>query len=61
MDLTELSAVMGIDLATAPTNKIAERASEFCREMVECYEDGTLERSAFAALWFTIDLMRRKS
>ncbi len=60
MDLTEMSAVLGIDLAKENTERIAERAAEFCREMIDCYEEGSLERSSFAAMWFVIDLCRRK-
>lgn len=50
MELTEISAVLGIDLETASREEIATRAIDFCWEMVDCYEPGSLEASAFEAL-----------
>lgn len=50
MDFTEISAVLGIDFETANREEIATRAIDFCWEMVDCYERGSLEASAFEAL-----------
>lgn len=48
--MEEISATLGIDMRTATPEKAADRALEYCLEMVECYEEGEIERSAFEAL-----------
>jgi len=50
VELSEISAVLGIDLETATREEIANRAIDFCHEMADCYEPGSLEASAFEAL-----------
>lgn len=54
MELSEISAVLGIDVEAADREKLLERALEFCYEMADCYEEGSVERNAFEALSFPI-------
>ena len=56
--MEEISATLGIDMNTATPEQVAKRASEFCLEMAECYEERTLERSAFEALSIALNMMR---
>lgn len=56
--LSEINATLGIDLDNATPEQVVKRASEFCTEMADCYEAGTLERSSFEALHVAIDMMR---
>ncbi len=54
MELSEISAILGIDIETATVKETAGRALEFCWEMADCYEEGSVERNAFEALAFAI-------
>lgn len=54
MRIEEVNAVLGIDVGTATGAELTKRAVEFCGEMHDCYELGTLERAAFAALQYAI-------
>ena len=56
--MEEISATLGIDMNTATPEQVAKRAYEFTLEMADCYEDGTLEYSAFMALSTAIQMMR---
>ena len=56
--MEEVSATIGIDMNNATPEQVAKRASEFCLEMAECYEEHTLERSAFEALAVALNMMR---
>lgn len=56
--MEEISATIGIDMNNATPEQVAKRAYEFCLEMAECYEERTLERSAFEALAVTLNMMR---
>lgn len=56
--MEEISATLGIDLNTATPAQVAKRAYEFCLEMADCYEPGTLEYSAFEALATAIQMTR---
>ena len=56
--MEEISATLGIDLENASPEQVAKRASEFCDEMADCYEDDELARSAFDALHVAIDMIR---
>lgn len=48
--MAKVNATLGIDLDAATPKQAAKRAQEYCREMADCYERGTLERDAFMAL-----------
>lgn len=48
--LAEYSATLGIDIETASNKQLAARAFDFCGEMVECYEEGSLEAVAFQTI-----------
>lgn len=56
--MEEISATLGIDMDKAMPEQVAKRAYEFALEMADCYESGTLEHSAFAALSVAIQTMR---
>ena len=48
--IDEMNATIGIDLVAADDEQLKKRAFEFCGEMAECYEEGSLENIAFQAL-----------
>lgn len=56
--MEEISATIGIDLNTATPEQAARRGYEFCLEMADCYEPGTLEYSAFEALATVLQMQR---
>ena len=57
MELSEISAVLGIDVEKEPWIVIAGRAAEFCAEMAECYEEGSLDSNAFEALGYVLNCL----
>ena len=54
MKIEEINAVLGIDTDAATSAKLLARASEFCGEMADCYDPGTLERQAFISLLYAL-------
>lgn len=56
--MEEINATLGIDLNTATPEQVGKRAYEFALEMADCYEDSTLERSAFEALAVAVNMIR---
>lgn len=56
--MEEISATLGIDLNTASPEQVAKWAYEFAIEMSDCYDEGSLEYSAFTALATAIQMIR---
>lgn len=56
--MEEISAILGIDMDKATPEQVGKRASAFCLEMADCYEDQPLAREAFEALSVAINMMR---
>ena len=50
MDKHELNATIGIDIESAPKDRLLSRSIDFCAEMADCYEANSLEAAAFYAL-----------
>ena len=50
MELFEVNATLGIECEKAGCEKVLGRCAEFCDEMADCYEKGSLEANAFEAL-----------
>lgn len=58
MELSEISAILGIDIEAAEPEQIATRAVDFCWEMADCYEEGSTESNAFKALAYAMHLYK---
>ena len=56
--MEEISATLGIDMDKASPEQVAKRAYEFAIEMADCFDEGSLEYSAFTALATAIQMMR---
>lgn len=54
MTIDEINATLGIDVMAATEEQLRKRGKEFCREMSDCYEPGTLEHAAFTVLLFVL-------
>lgn len=54
MEFSEISAVLGIDVEDVWNITLTVRAREFCEEMADCYEKGSVERNAFEALAYVL-------
>ena len=60
MRIEEIDAMLGIETEAATSAELMKRAVEFCNEMYDCYEPGTLEHTAFFALHYAIAVSRFK-
>ena len=50
MSNAEMSAILGIDIETATPDQLLKRTIEVCKEMSECYEDGSIEQATFETI-----------
>lgn len=57
MPIHEYSAMLGIDLETAPKAQIAKRVFEVCSELADCYDEGSLEAVAFQSIQTALLIM----
>lgn len=60
METSEISAVLGVDVEATDCEKLLVRALEFCFEMADCYEEGSVERNAFLALTLPMSLANHR-